>query len=338
GEMDMSTYENIGEAFAYVEKIEDYGIGGIPVARLGLWRSFSQDHDEGLAKMLLEAHVNFDIANLEKDLEKYDVILVPGFACLNNAEADRLNAFARRGGKILVMGNGALNRKRDNTLLDIGASYLGKANYDRDYLVVGDTLNAGLVESPFLNYKPAIRVAAKPGTEVLAAIRNPYFSRTYGKFTSHQNTPYRLVDAKHPGILRNGNIIFIAHELDKMYYDHGARLHRDLFINTLKLVHTKPMVETQLPSAGRVSLLHQPEDSRYVVHLLYGPPIQRGRCEVIEDLPVLYNVPVSVNLPEKVKKAVLVPDMQELAISEKDGKLSVTVPKFQCHCAVVFEY
>ncbi|MCK4960400.1 MAG: beta-galactosidase, partial [Planctomycetes bacterium] len=89
---------------------------------------------------------------------------------------------------------------------------------------------------------------------------------------------------------------------------------------------------------GRVSLLHQPEDSRYVVHLLYGPPIQRGRCEVIEDLPVLYNVPVSVNLPEKVKKAMLVPDMQKLAISEKDGKLSVTVPKFQCHCAVVFEY
>ena len=33
GEMDMATYENIGEAYAYVETVEEYGIGGIPVAK-----------------------------------------------------------------------------------------------------------------------------------------------------------------------------------------------------------------------------------------------------------------------------------------------------------------
>ena len=98
------------------------------------------------------------------------------------------------------------------------------------------------------------------------------------------------------------------------------------------------MVEVDLPSVGRVSLLHQPEDRRYVVHLLYGPPVTRGACEVIEDLPTLFNVEVKIDLPVSVKRALWVPEMKELPISEKNGKLSVTVPQFSCHSAIAFEY
>jgi len=87
-----------------------------------------------------------------------------------------------------------------------------------------------------------------------------------------------------------------------------------------------------------VSLLHQKEQKRYVTHLLYGPPITRGVCEVIEDLPTLYDVPLSVNLPVNVKRAILIPDMKELKIKRDNGRLLVKVPKFSCHCAIAFEY
>ncbi len=338
GKMDMDTYENIGFAYEYVEKIEDYGIGGLPVSRVGLWRSFDPSHDEGLVKILLETHTNFDVANLTEDLSEFDVIIVPGTPCFNSEQAERINAYAKNGGRLLVIGQGALNHDRDKVVLDIGASYDGAAEFDRDYLVVGEELGDGLVKSPFLNYTPALKVKPMSGTEVLATIREPYFSRSYEKYTSHQNTPYQLEAAEHPGIIRNGNVVFIAHELDQMYLQHGARLHRDLFKNALSLLHMKPMVETELPSAGRISLLHQEKQKRYVAHLLYGPPIQRGECEVIEDLPMLYNVPVSVDLPVDVKRAVLIPDMTELPIDKTDGKLSVVVPQFSCHSAVSFEY
>jgi hypothetical protein len=334
GEMDLSTYRNIGEAYAYVEQIEAYGIGGLPAARLGLWRSFDKVHDEGLVRMLLESQVNFDVANFSADFSEFDVVLVPGVACLSEAVAERLNSLAKSGGGLVVMGDGALNPERNKVLLDIGAQYIGAAQCDRDYLLVGDNLNAGLVTTPFLNYEPAIRVEPEAGTEVLAAIREPYFDRTYGKYTSHQNAPFKLEDAAHPGVIRNGNVIFIAHALDGMYFRHGARLHRDLFSNVLRLLHKRPMVETELPSAGRVSLLHQPQHRRYVVHLLYGPPIQRGECQVVEDLPVLHDVPVKFDLPVEVKRAVLVPAMKEVPI---DGQ-RVTVPEFSCHCAIAFEY
>ena len=338
GEMDMATYENIGEAYSYVEKIEEYGIGGKPVAKVAIWRSLDQAHDEGLAKMLLETHVNFDIANDVQDLTQFDVILIPGIACLYDKDAQRINEFVKQGGGLIVMGEGALDRNRENVIVDIGAEYVGKGLYDIDYLVVGPKVGDGLVKSPFLNYKSAICVKPNGSAKVLAAVREPYFSRTYKHYSSHQNTPFQLEDAAHPGILQKGKVIFIAHELDKMYYDNGARLHRDLFKNALDLIFDKPLVQTELPSAGRVSLLHQADKNRYVAHLLYGPPIQRGMCEVIEDLPFLYDVPVAINVPEKIKRAMLIPDMINLEMTKKDGKLAVIIPKFQCHCGVVFEY
>lgn len=338
GEMDLSTYSNIDDAYSYVEKIEEYGIGGIPVAKAAVWRSFDQIHDEGLVKMLLESHINFDVANDVKDLNQYDVLLIPGIACLYEKDVNRIREFVQKGGGLVVLGQGALDRNREKVILDIGAEYIGKARFDIDYLVVGEELNSGLVTSPFLCYEPAIRVKAGEHTKVLAFIREPYFSRTYQKYSSHQNTPFQLHNAEHPGILKNGKIIFCAHELDKIYYEHGARLHRDLFINALKSIYKNPMVETELPSAGRVSLLHQPGKNRYVVHLLYGPPIQRGECEVIEDLPFLYNVPVTVDLPHKIKKAILIPDGKNLEVKRNGNKVRVIVPKFKCHCGIVYEY
>ena len=223
-------------------------------------------------------------------------------------------------------------------LLDVGADYLGEARYDVDYSLVSAPVSKGLVETPFLNFKAALRIAPHADSEVLASIREPYFSRSYAKYTSHQNTPYQLEDAPHPGIVRKGRVIYIAHELDKMYHKHGARLHRDLFVNVLRLIDYQPMVSTELPSAGRISLLHQARHQRYVAHLMYGPPIRRGECEVIEDLPELREVPLIVDLPEVIKRVFLVPDEVELPFSDVDGKLSLTIPAFSCHCAVVFEY
>ena len=87
-----------------------------------------------------------------------------------------------------------------------------------------------------------------------------------------------------------------------------------------------------------VSLLHQVDAKRYVVHLLFASPIQRGNCEVVEDLVSLHNVPVWVDLPVHVKSAILIPEMEELVLEESSYGVQVSVPEFCCHCAIVFYY
>lgn len=64
---------------------------------------------------------------------------------------------------------------------------------------------------------------------------------------------------------------------------------------------------TGLPSAGQVSLLHQPQKDRYIAHLLYVPPLGRGNVEVIEDLPIIGGVSLAFEVPEQIKTAMLIP-------------------------------
>ena len=139
-------------------------------------------------------------------------------------------------------------------------------------------------------------------------------------------------------MLRKENVVFAAHALGRIYHRLGARVHRDLFANMLELVYTQPMVRTEMPSAGRISLLHQPDENRYVAHLLYGPPLKRGRCLVIEDLVPLYDIPVEMSVPQAIKEATLVPSGDGLPIERAGNTVRVIVPKVRCHQAVVFSY
>lgn len=339
GQMDAETYRLIGEAYAYVEQIEEYGVGGRPYSRLGLWRTLEEADDEGVSRILLEAHLDYAVVDPAGDLSAFDVIVMTGAPGLDPEAAVRLETYVQDGGKLLVLGESALEAGGDRFLLDVGATYLGPANYATDYLLVGRELGDGLVTSPFFNYTSAIRTQPDAGAETLAKNVEPYFDRTYATYCSHLNTPNGLEAAEHPGAVRKGNVLFLPHRLGAIYFAHGARLHRDLVVNALRTLYTKPTVEANLPSAARISLLHQPEHKRYVAHLLYAPPLQRGRCLVIEDLPPVYDATFTVRLPETVTGIRTVPELAEgVIVEEGEGAIAVTVPRFQCHQAVVFAY
>ena len=129
-----------------LKELREFGIGGgIPVARLGIWRSYDEVHDEGLVKILLEGQINFDVANYEKDLGNFDVIIIPGVACLDRNTADRLNQFTSNGGSLVVMGSGALDVDGGEVILNIGADYEGPAEFDSDYLLLKDSLSGSLL-------------------------------------------------------------------------------------------------------------------------------------------------------------------------------------------------
>ena len=207
----MDTYRNVGAAFAYVERIEQYGVGGRPVARLGLWRSGSDADDEGVSSMLLETQTDYRAVADDDDLSGYDAIILAGGRCLSAEDGRRLAGFE---GGVLILGEGGLVAGDDRFALDAEVEYLGPGRYDIDYLCAGEPVGDGLVGSPFLCYESGLRTATADGTEVLARIREPHFSRTYGAYCGHLNTPYGPSDAAHPGAVRTGNRVFLAHNLD----------------------------------------------------------------------------------------------------------------------------
>ncbi len=344
GALDLDTYRNLGVGYRYVRQIEKYGIGATPLANLALVAGAGPDrvsdamaHAEGVSAMLLEAQRDFAVVEPGDDLAGFQTVVLPGSRFLTAAAAAKLAEYVRQGGSLLVLGESVLARDSDTVLFDIGGEYLGPARYKEDYLALGPQLGKGLVRSPFLNYSAALRVRPTTG-RVLAAIHEPYFDRTYGHYCSHQNTPNRLEPAEQVGALRQGRILFLAHGLGKIYHEHGARLHRDLFIRALEQLHTQPLLRTCLPSSGRATLVTQPRLKRHVVHLLYAPPLKRGRCLVIDDLPRLVDVPVAVRVPEAITRVRLPLTGTVLPFQVRDGVLETVVPEVHVHQMLVLEW
>ena len=335
GMMDMTTYENIGYAYDYVEKIEAYGAGAQHISSTGLYVAEDLPAVEGMVQMLLEKQVNFNVVNTLDDWSGIDILIITSGGVLTD-DVPRIRSFEERGGKILAMGNGIF--VDGQPIIDIGAGYLGTGEYDVDYTIVKESFSKEFITSPFLNYNAALRIEPGPDTEILAAIREPYFSRTVSHYCSHANTPFKLTDADHPAVIKKGNIIYLAHDLDRQYHREGARLHRELFYKALSVLRNKPLVTVEMPSMGRINLLHQPEFNRYVVHLLYASPIQRGSVRVIEDLVSLYNIPVTVDIEEEIKSAYLIPSGKKVKIRRNNGKILLTIPEMKCHTGLVLEY
>ena len=96
-----------------------------------------------------------------------------------------------------------------------------------------------------------------------------------------------------------------------------------------RLLGGKKTVKTNLPTSGKAVLYKK--DGAYVLHLLYANIVKRGEdVEVIEDLATIADISVSLDLPEKVSRAVCRPSGKELALTEKDGRVCFALDKLRC--------
>lgn len=108
--IDIEACKRIGIAFDYVKKHEDLIDGTKAYSKLALYYSGSQAEDEGIASMLLQNQIDFDVVTTGYSIDSYKIIIVPGARCLNKAEINVLNAWVTRGGKLLIFGDCIMNK------------------------------------------------------------------------------------------------------------------------------------------------------------------------------------------------------------------------------------
>lgn len=337
GAMDLETYRLIGKAYEYVEKIEQWCFDVESTAKLGIIYSKVHASDEGLVKMLLETQTDFDVVHVDRSFDRFDCLILPDSVLLDDELAVKLNSYIKSGGSLLLTGQSGLDKSAQRFMIDVGANYQGISLYECDYLHVSEKLSENMVTSPLLCYNPAYKVHVKDA-EILAAIKEPYFNRTYAHYCSHQNTPNKLENAEYPAAIKKGNIVYLSHPICKMYYTYGCLFHRQYFINALRLIYPNAILKVKMQSSGRVNLLKQPAENRYILHLLYATPIQRGITLVIEDIPTIYNVPVEITIPEKIKRAYLAPQNADIVFKQENGVLTLNIPEVNCHQILVLDY
>lgn len=336
GVMDMETYRNIGEAYSYVEQIEEFCFDTQETAKLGVMVSLDSRKNDAIAKLLLDCQIDFDVVHGEQDLFRFDTLILPDQYRLSEEMGKAFDGFVRQGGKVLMLGGSGLKEDGEEFAFAVPWIYKGKSQADIDYLEVGEGCKEQIVKSPMLCYSSAHMVDGEG--KVYAHIREPYFNRTYGKYCSHANTPYEEEQATYPAAIRSGNVIYVAHELASMYLDYGVTYHRRYFKWLLKELYQAETVLVSMPSQGRVHFVRRKEEKQYVLHLMYASPVQRGSVSVLEDFPCISNTKVRICVPETIKSMRLIPQNQELAFESTENGYVTVVPELIGHQMVVLDY
>lgn len=331
GEMDIPTYEMIGEAYRYSEILAPYCLDSKQTAKIGIYQSSDLSANDGLSKMLLENQIDFGVV-LNDNLTPFETVLFPECGPLSDSLISALQEHIKNGGKAMFIGNSGI--KNGKFQMDVGAEYISDARYDCDYLTVTDYECADVPNAKILCYQGSPDIKVTDGI-VLATKTNPYFSRTVATYCSHQNTPFNREDANHPTAVQKGNIIYIAHNICSMYAKYGAVYHRRYLIHALKCLSPAFSFKVSLPSLGRVTL--RKKANTLVLNLLYGIPAQRGNTCVMEDMPKLYNIPVEIFTDKVIKRVYSPIESEEIQFSQEQNTVRFSVPELHGHRLIVLE-
>ncbi len=350
GFLDEATYESIGIAYAEAEAVEEYCYGVSSVADVALLSAESytevKNHiaDTGAGRILLEGHKLFDVIDMERDLSKYKLVILPD-AGLPEAYEKKLEAFVKGGGKILATGAAMPSKK-----FDLGAKMIGKSEYRPAYY--RPAYNAlGLSPTNYVVYMDMYDISATDGACVLGSTHRSFFNRAPEHFCSHKHTPYRI-EGGAPAFTVGRDGAYIAFDMFTEYAEIGAIISKDTVLRAIDLLLGENItLKTNLPALGIVTLNDQKDESRYVLHALYATPQKRGgtnilslarvanpALEVIEDLPTICGTTFELKTEKKIKRVRLVPENKELPFEEKDGTVTFTLDAFSCKQVVVLDY
>jgi len=362
GKLDESTYHIIGSAYSEVKQKEPWCRDAVSLAEVAIipqeaffiYDGRTQDNsgDSGAGRMLLEAHIPFDVIALSMDFSAYKLLILPDDIVIDDVLKIKLDAFLAGGGKLFLSGSSGLNRDRNAFLFDIGAEYSGENAFVPNYIKPDADFAPDFCNSPFVMYGKSRNIKVRAGKS-LGKIYETYFNRDFRHFCSHRHTP-NLPDASEYdcGVI-HGNIVYMPHAIFTIYRQVGAVVYRQFVVKALKTLLGKPLIETNLPSIARLALTEQAVSKRYIVHLLSGSPVKRGGnfnfikegaldidggIEVIEDLIPLHNVECSVNTANPVRQVTVEPQGRDLPFENKNGRCIFKVDEFTCHQMVALHY
>ena len=361
GELDRSTYEIIGAAYREVESKEPWCRGAEQVFDVAILSSEAESgsqreslSDEGACRVMLESHFLFGLIDRSMEFGRYKAIVLPDDIRIDAGLKEKLDAYLEQGGKLVLSGESGLWKDRAEFAFDFGVEYLGlspffppndEPNRGHDFILPNDELCAPFATMPQVMYERSHRIRATTATS-LARIFDPYFNRNWEHFCSHQHTPNKLEASGFDGAVRSGAILYFAHPVFRHYRSYGAVAYREFIVRAVRaFLGDAISLTTNLPSTARVSLTVQAAEKRHVLHLLYAPTVSRGgvmqlsggnasggrSVEVIEDLPELHDIEVSLRVASPVARVTVVPGGGDLKFRQEDGVLKLEVPPFACH-------
>ncbi len=357
GVLDPETYRLVGDVYAQVEQKEPWCAGAVPRADIAVLNPEENlgggvmnlpPGIQGAVRMLVEGGHQFDVIDSAADLSRYRLLVLPDHIRLTPVFAAALRGYLDAGGSVVASYESGLSVDRDAFALDDwgvrmesggprdsrGEPARGRV-YERNdfcqYLRPGDRLGTGLpaVEHPM--YIRGLDVSAAPDADVLADLVLPYFDRTWEHYISHLQAP-STGETGGPAVVRHGRVVYFCHPIHTQYETNAPRWVKVLFLNAIDLLLPDPIVRHGGLSTLEVSVTHQREQRRDVVHLLHYVPERRGSAfDTVEDVLPVFDIEMSVRSTTPVRSVRLEPQGVELAFGQDGSRVEFAVPRVDGH-------
>ncbi len=345
GLMDPIVYRAVGAAYQEVEAKEPWctdvrnvaDVAILAVESLSPAEERKGRSDIGAYRILQEGNILYDFIDTDSDFTAYKVIVLPDRVRITAKLAAKLDTYFKSGGKVLATGESGLNEAGYAFAIDLGATWLGANPFQPDYFRPHFATRS-LGEGSFVFYAPGQKVELAEGGVELGFREDSYFNRSASAYY-YTHTPNCRNNAG-PGMIQSANGIYYAWNAFYDYGENASLFIKETILHALDLLlGSGRTLQTSFPAQGTVTLQHQPHESRYVNHLLYACPVKRGRnLEIIEDMTPIYNVDVTLQVPEPVKRVYLAPTMEDLPFTQEGGAIRYRVPVVECHQMVVIDY
>jgi hypothetical protein len=352
GTLDAAAYDLISRVYARVEAREPWLDGARPLSQIGLFqvpsaatrtRESAGGTDEGAVRMLTQLKHQFDVVDETRDLDRYELLILPDAIPLSPQLVKQLRAYVKNGGKLLASGTSGLNADGTESLLpELGIKAHGPSELTTTYIRFGKEVNVDVPPTDHVMYEPGIRVTVSGnGATAVAKVVEPYFNRSYEHFSSHFQTPPDK-PSRYAAAVVTDRTAYVAYPVFSAFGRHGNYPYRLLVRNLLERLLPEPLLRVDAPTSTEATVTRQKipdgRGERTIVHLLqYAPERRTKELDLVEDIVPLFNVPLSLRAERPPRKVYLAPEGTPIPFEHLVGRIILLVPEVRGHAMVVFE-
>lgn len=287
GRLEPAAYRLIGEVFHGVEAAEAFYDGSSPCPQIGIVTPNYPGCDsvladlveEGLNLLCEECHYDACFLDETSSLEALALILVPEYARLPNALAEKIRVFWERGGSLLIIGNGgyAMETPDHWALPFLGVCPGPRATEEPVYWRTRVDFCSELSDSDRVFYRPGWlwNCEALTTSAILIDRVWPYFTRSDLRYCSHFQTPGRAeADSLHPAAFAGERWIVLADPIGEEYRRSGLPSIRLAFAACLNRLIGPPIAGQGLPST--VTVYPRKRGNDLLLTLLHYIPVRKA--------------------------------------------------------------
>ena len=347
GRLDQRTYRALADVFDFIRRREPWCGEHDSIANIAVIAPkeyiFVPEGEQGepkagifgAVKLLMETHHQFDVIDEDASFDNYDMVIVPDLKLHDAPILDRLKAFARQGGQIIIAG---LPQRSDTCMWDaelLGCQCLGPSQYRCGYFRLPADYWDDMPLEELVLYEHYERVRCIESAIPLGHWLDPMHESLQPHYVSHwQGPPGEPTDYPFAVIntLGAGRILCLTASLFRRNYLDDNHLYRQVLRSLVAAYAPDQSISIDAPTTVEV-IVNRDENARYLVHLInYTGQRRTGELEPVEQIVPVHDI--RIGTAWSIRSAVAQPDGEQLPITPDGPGSTVRLPVLHLHTII----